>query len=226
MLQASGFILSDDNESIIYQENSIERLQLARDTLINSKRIQIQLGRNLKLFYPTTEQCMAPPVQLLPQDPLFYQVTTSEILREKQRQKELIEKEQMLRTKAMRERDEKSNLKVHYRYTILRIRMPEDIVLQVIFQTNESLLSLFAFLRSHCLIHNTLSFILTSIADRRVYSSEDELSMTFSQCRLVPTAWLSFRWSDTALLHLKEQMDNVSLNVYIKPEVLANTVRL
>ena len=45
-----GFLPSDDNESIIYQERSIEPLQLAQDTLLNGEPIQVQLDRNLKIF--------------------------------------------------------------------------------------------------------------------------------------------------------------------------------
>ena len=137
LLQASGFIASDDRESIVYQERSIEPLQLAQDTLMNGQPIQVQLDRNLKIFQPTKERASIPPVQLLPQDPLFYQTTVGEVLREKQRQKDLVDKEEMLRTKAMRERDEKSEVNIQYKYTVIRIRMPNEIILQVIFQSND-----------------------------------------------------------------------------------------
>ncbi|CAF0920603.1 unnamed protein product [Rotaria sordida] len=226
LLQATGFISSDDNESIIYQEHSFERLQLAHDTLMNSKPIKIQLDKNLKIFQPTREQLSIPRIQLLPQDPLFYQITTDELLREKQRQKDLLEKEQMLRTKAMRQRDEKSSLNIQYKYTILRIRMPDEIILQVIFPCNDLLSSLFEYLRSYCLVYNTLPFTLTSMTDRRIYSSQDEQSITFNQCNLVPTAFLSFRWNDQALREIKEQADYFLTNIYIKPEVLYNAARL
>ncbi|CAF5080084.1 unnamed protein product, partial [Rotaria socialis] len=43
LLQAGGFITSDDKESIVYQERSIEPLTLARDTLMNGEPIQVQL---------------------------------------------------------------------------------------------------------------------------------------------------------------------------------------
>ncbi|CAF4197769.1 unnamed protein product, partial [Rotaria sp. Silwood2] len=66
LFQTSGFRSLNDNDSIIYQECSIERLPLARDTLINSKPIKIQLDKNLKIFQPTTERSSIPPIQLLP----------------------------------------------------------------------------------------------------------------------------------------------------------------
>ncbi|CAM4775141.1 unnamed protein product [Rotaria magnacalcarata] len=86
LFQASEFILSENEESIIYEENSIKQLQLAQRTLRNRKPIKIQLDRNLKIFQPTTEQSSIPTIQLLPQDPLFYQATLNEILHEKQKQ--------------------------------------------------------------------------------------------------------------------------------------------
>lgn len=225
LLEASGFVSSHDNELLVYQEHSIEQLKLAHDALMNSKAIQIQLDTNLRIFQSIPGKSSVPPVQLLPQDPLFYQVTMNELLLEKQRQKELLEKEEMLRTKAMRERDEKSCLNVQYKYTILLIRMPDEIILQVIFPSNNCISSLFDYLRSYCLVHNSLPFILTSNADRRRYLSQDEHSMIFSQCNLVPTALFSFRWNDQALHEAKEQTSDFITNIYIKPELLASASR-
>ena len=194
--------------------------------LMNSEPIQVQLDRNLKIFQPTKERSSIPPVQLLPKDPLFYQATVGDVLREKQRQKDLIEKEEMLRTKAMRERDEKPELNIQYKYTVIRVRMPDGIILQVIFQSNDFLSSLFDYLRSYCLVHNWLPFSLISNADRRVYSSQDEQSITFNQCGLVPTALLSFQWNEQALRDVQGQTPNFPADIFIKPEVLANANRL
>ncbi|CAF0984355.1 unnamed protein product [Rotaria sordida] len=226
LLQASGFILSDDQESIVYHERSIEPLQLARDTLMNGEPIQVQLDRNLKIFQPTKEHPSIPPVQQLPKDPLFYQPTVGDVLREKQRQKDLIEKEEMLRTKVMRERDEKPDSYIQYKYTVIRIRMPNEIIIQVIFQSNDLLSSLFDYLRSHILVHNWLPFTLISNADRRVYTSQDEQSITFNQCGLVPAALLSFQWDEQALRDVQGQTPNFPADTFIKPEVLANANRL
>ncbi|CAF1252176.1 unnamed protein product [Adineta steineri] len=222
LLQASGFLPSDDNESIIYQERSIEPLQLARDTLLNGEPIQVQLDRNLKIFRPTKERPAIPPVQLLPQDPLFYQTTVGDVLREKQRQKDILDKEQMLRTKAMRERDEKAESNVQYKYTVIRIRMPNEIILQVIFQSHDPLSLLFDYLRSYCLVHDWLPFSLISNVGRQAYTSQEEHSSTFNQCGLVPAALLSFRWDEEALRDVQKQTPNFPADIYIKPEVLAN----
>jgi UBX domain-containing protein 6 len=211
---------------VIYQERSVEPLQLARDTLLNGEPIQVQLDRNLKIFHPTKERSSIPPVQLLPQDPLFYRTTVGDVLREKQRHKDLLEKEEMLRTKAMRERDEKPEINVQYKYTVIRIRMPDGNIIQAIFQSNEPLSCLFDFLRSHCLVHNWLPFTLTSNIDRRVYKSQDEQPTTFNQCDLVPTALLAFQWNEQAIREVHGQTPNFPADVFIKPEILASANRL
>jgi len=43
---------------------------------------------------------------------------------------EVAEREQVLRTRAMRERDEMRAVIRHYRYTLLRVRMPDGLLLQ------------------------------------------------------------------------------------------------
>lgn len=123
----------------------------------------------------------------------------------------------------MRERDEKSNVNVQYKYTVLHIRMLDEIILQAIFQSNDRLSTLFDFLRSHCLLHNWLPFTLTSNADRRTYSSQDELSITYAQCGFVPAA---LQWNDQTLREAKAQISNCRADIFIKPEVLVNEARL
>ena len=226
LLQASGFLPLDDQESIVYQERSIEPLQLARDTLLNGQPIQVVLDRNLKIFQPTKERSSIPAVELLPKDPLFYQMTVGDVLREKQRQKDLLEKEDMLRTKAMRERDEKGESNIQYRYTVIRIRLPNSIILQAIFQSNEPVSALFDFLRAECLVHNWLPFTLISSGDRRVYSSQEEHSVTFNQSGLVPAALLSFQWNEQALRDVQGQTPDFPVDIFIRPEVLAHATRL
>lgn len=193
---------------------------------MNGEPIQVQLDRNLKIFQPTKDRSSIPPVQLLPRDPLFYQVSVGEVLREKQRQKDKIEKEEMLRTKAMRERDEKPESNIQYKYTVIRIRMPDGIILQAIFQSNDSLSILFDYLRSYCLVHNWLPFSLLSNADRKIYTSQDEQTITFHQSGLVPTALLSFQWNEQALRDVQAQTKDFPANIFIKPEILANADRL
>lgn len=51
---------------------------------------------------------------------------------------EIVEKEQMLRTRAMRERDEMKMFVKHYRFVLLRVRMPDGLILQGTLTTGSS----------------------------------------------------------------------------------------
>ena len=43
---------------------------------------------------------------------------------------EAVEKEMMLRTRAMRERDETKSVLRYYRFVLLRVRMPDNYIIQ------------------------------------------------------------------------------------------------
>lgn len=218
--------MSEDRESIVYQENSVEALTLARDTLEGSQPIQVELDRNVNIFQAGSGRNSVPAVQLLPQDPRFYQMTGNEVLRQKQRQKEIVEKEEMLRTKAMRERDEKSDLNIQYKYTVIRVRFPNGTIIQAIFPARDCLSSLFEFLRTKCLSYDWLPFILTSTADRRIYSSQDENGLTFLQADLVPAAIVSFQWNERAVREVQGQKPDFSVENFIKNELYEEANRL
>jgi len=72
----------------------------------------------------------------LPSD--FFWLTTEEIKREQQLKTEAAEKGLMLRTRAMRERDEKAASR-KYRFTLIRIKFPDGPVLQGTFKVNETM---------------------------------------------------------------------------------------
>ena len=193
---------------------------------MNGVPIQVQLDRNLKIFQPTKERSSIPPVQQLPNDPLFYHITANDGLRIRQQRKDIIEKEEMLRTQAMRKRDEKPESSIQYKYTVIRVRMPNETIIQVIFQSNEYLSLLFDYLRLNCLVHDWLPFTLLSNVDRKIYSSQNEQKLTFNQCDLVPAALLSFQWDEKALRDVQRQMPNFPANSFIKSDVLEHANRL
>lgn len=70
--------------------------------------------------------------------PDFFWLTAEEIKREQQWKTEQAERGLMLRTRAMREREEKAALR-KYRFTLIRIKFPDGLVLQGTFKINESL---------------------------------------------------------------------------------------
>ena len=60
----------------------------------------------------------------------FYQLSLEEIRREQKLKSVAVESSQQLRTKAMRGRDEVRAVAKYYRYTLLRVRLPDGLILQ------------------------------------------------------------------------------------------------
>lgn len=64
----------------------------------------------------------------------FFSRTADEILREQQQRTEAIERMTMLRTQKMREMDSaKAATSIIYKYTLIRVRFPNNYLLQVFF---------------------------------------------------------------------------------------------
>ena len=65
----------------------------------------------------------------------FYDVTIDDIRREQKMREELLERAGLLKTKAMREREKKLELR-KYKYALLRVKFPNEYILQAIFRAN------------------------------------------------------------------------------------------
>jgi UBX domain-containing protein 6 len=89
----------------------------------------------------------------------FYNMSLEEIKREQKLKSEAIERESILRTKAMRERDEVRASVRYYKYVVLRIRFPENIILQGVFRPQHKLSDVRQFICNE-LIDPTLIFNL------------------------------------------------------------------
>lgn len=93
------------------------------DALKNAETIQLDLDRNIRVLMPSQARSAE-----LPDD--FYRISPEEIKREQQLRSEAIENAQVLRTKAMREREEQRNLRL-YRFALIRVKFPNGIYIQV-----------------------------------------------------------------------------------------------
>ena len=77
----------------------------------------------------------------------FYNVGVEELRKEHKIKMEEVEKQGMLRTKAMRERDEQLELR-RYNYCLVRVRFPNDFILQALFKSSETYEILYQFIQS------------------------------------------------------------------------------
>lgn len=100
-----------------------QSLQRHKDQLLVAEPVRATLARQRRVFRPSP---MASQFDL-PGD--FFNLTAEEIKREQRLRSEAVERLSVLRTKAMREREEQRELR-KYTYTLLRVRLPDGCLLQ------------------------------------------------------------------------------------------------
>ena len=217
-MQAARFCMTmlpvDDHEEAFFvldeeEAKNKERLENIKDVLHAAEPIRPQLDRCLKVFYPT------PLASKFDIPDEFYSISPEELKKEQQRRIEASEKFGMLRTKAMRERDELRELR-KYRYTLLRVKFPDGVVLQGTFRAQEKLSELFHYVREH-LANEWMPFQLVTSTGQKL--TEENLSL--AELALVPAAVVNFSWDPTILKEVAAQKGAAQTDVFLKPETSA-----
>ncbi|XP_075919539.1 uncharacterized protein LOC142922605 [Petromyzon marinus] len=123
----------------------------------------------------------------LPSD--FYRLTAEEVRREQMRRTQDVEKASVLRTRAMREREnDLERPPRQYLYCLLRVRMPDGVLLQGTFGVTEAVCRVYDFVRD-CLAQQWLPF---SLLGPRGNSLPNDQDTPLSRTGLVPSALLTF----------------------------------
>jgi len=163
----------------------VDNLAAMKDCLLSAEPIKAELDRDTKVLSPSSGP---PPPPVLP--PSFFSITKEEVKREQQLKSEIVERENMLRTKAMREKEEmKSRRK--YRFCLIRVRFPDNYIIQGTFAVYEPLSAVLEWV-TDCL-ETPLPFQLTDSATGGRLEETDE---TLIQTGLVPTAVMVFSWDE------------------------------
>lgn len=219
-LEALGFISTmlpveaqeEEEEFLVLPEQSPDDLELMkerRDRLQRGEPVRATLDRQPQALRPS------PNAQRFELPPEFYNLSAEELKKEQQQRSDLVEKNSMLRTKAMRERDEQRERR-KYNYTLLRIRLPDGNLLQGTFYAWDRLTVLYDFVRES-LVDGWQPFDLIAPGGQKLQESEEQ---ALAECNLVPAALLSFAW-DTAV-----QADIAAAGgkspALLKPELLEN----
>lgn len=105
-----------------------DHLELCVATLQESKRVAPTLDRDIKVLQPSVGS------QRFEVSSDFYRVTKEDLQAEQRRKAAEAERGDMLRTKAMRDRDAGIGMRI-YHYAIIRIRFPDGIFLQGLFDS-------------------------------------------------------------------------------------------
>ncbi|XP_036255378.1 UBX domain-containing protein 6 [Molothrus ater] len=186
----------------------LEDLKEHKEQLLSSEPVRAQLHRQLAVFQPSPAAAHFE----LPHD--FFSLTAEELRREQRLRTEAVEKASMLRTRAMREKDEQREMR-KYNYTLLRVRFPDGYILQGTFYARESVSVLYNFVRE-ALRDDWLPFELLGPGGLKL---TDE-NLAFNECGLVPSALLSLAW-DAAVMADVEAAAAEEQRSPLRPELLA-----
>ncbi|KAM4708335.1 UBX domain-containing protein 6 isoform 2-T3 [Discoglossus pictus] len=190
-----------------------DSLQGYRDDLLSAEQVKATLERQARVFKPSLQAAHFE----LHDD--FYNLTIDELKREQRQRAEALERSSMLRTKAMREKEEQREMR-KYNYTVLRIRLPDGYILQGMFYARERVSALFTFVREQ-LQNDWLPYELLAPGGHKV---EDEQA-AFNECGLVPSALLTFCWDPAVMADVKAAGGQGTESV-LKPELVSEAETL
>ncbi|NXU21653.1 UBXN6 protein, partial [Thalassarche chlororhynchos] len=191
----------------------LEDLKDYKEQLLSSEPVRAQLDRQLCVFKPSPEAARFE----LPSD--FYNLTAEEIKREQRLRTEAVEKASMLRTRAMREKEEQREMR-KYNYTLVRVRFPDGYILQGTFYARESVSVLYNFVRE-ALRDDWLPFELLGPGGLKL---TDE-NLAFNECGLVPSALLTLAWDAAVMADIQASGEEQPANP-LKPELLSRVQTL
>ncbi|KAG8454456.1 hypothetical protein GDO86_000903 [Hymenochirus boettgeri] len=203
-------------ELFVLKKEALEDLNALKgycDALLSAEPLKANLERQLRIFMPSIKASHFD----LPDD--FYNLSVEELKREQRQRTEGVDRNAVLRTKAMREREEQREMK-KYNYTALRIRLPDGYILQGMFFARERVSALFDFVREQ-LQNDWIPYELFAPGGHRVENQQS----TFLESGLVPSALLTFCW-DAAIMADMEAEGGQSTACVIKPELLSNVETL
>ncbi|XP_014441018.1 UBX domain-containing protein 6 [Tupaia chinensis] len=198
------------SEAALAQPQSLDR---HREQLLGAEPVRATLDRQRRVFRPSP---LASQFDL-PGD--FFNLTAEEIKREQRLRSDAVERLSVLRTKAMREREEQRELR-KYSYTLLRVRLPDGCLLQGTFYARERLRAVYGFVRE-ALQSDWLPFELLASGGQKLSEDED---LALNECGLVPSALLTFSW-DSAVLEDMRAAGAEPASV-LKPELLSAIEKL
>uniref|UniRef100_A0A8I3WE01 UBX domain-containing protein 6 n=1 Tax=Callithrix jacchus TaxID=9483 RepID=A0A8I3WE01_CALJA len=198
------------SEATLAQPQSLER---HKEQLLAAEPVRAKLDRQCRVFQPSP---LASQFDL-PGD--FFNLTAEEIKREQRLRSDAVERLSVLRTKAMREKEEQRGLR-KYTYTLLRVRLPDGCLLQGTFYARERLEAVYGFVRE-ALQHDWLPFELLASGGQKL--SEDE-NPALNECGLVPSALLTFSWDVAVLEDIKAA--GAEPDSILKPELLSAIEKL
>lgn len=202
-LNAAGFaeITIDDEPYLIWSEENMEvetTLVSLIEALKCSEPFHLELDRNIQVLLPSQVRRTK-----LPAD--FFRISPEEIKREQQLRSNALEQAQILKTKAMREKEELRVIN-RYKFSLIRVRFPNGVFLQGTFNVYEKLSQVYEFVQS-CLMHEASEFVLIPPTGQRFTDADFDKSLY--DLKLVPTIVFNFSYENESHQladYLKEEL--------------------
>ncbi|KAJ8036074.1 UBX domain-containing protein 6 [Holothuria leucospilota] len=188
---------------------NMERLKSCKESLQTAETIRPSLSRDMKILKPQS----GPLRFRLPDE--FFRITAEEAKREQEMRRDVIEKSEQLRTRAMKAADEQ-NEKRQYKYTVIRVRFADDHVLQGTFHARDKLSEVTDFVRS-ALVNDWQPFILSDPTGPLVEKEDTSLL----QLKLAPAAQLTFAWDPQIMAEIAAAQGSSEMSSPLKPELIA-----
>eukprot|EP00050_Salpingoeca_kvevrii_P022007 m.119723 g.119723 ORF g.119723 m.119723 type:complete len:426 (-) comp9562_c1_seq4:293-1570(-) len=184
---AVGFVRQTESEAEILrlpEEAPLDILELGQALLESGKAVEMRLDRDIHVWQPGQKG-----MEKLNIPDEFLEVTADDVkLQYQQRQAEK-DRELTLRTQAMREADRSRGKRI-YKYTIIRIRLPNQYILQGTFEARNTVSELYQFAAS-ALEQEGCEFSLQLPGAGKF----DDLTQSLKEAQLVPMALLNLHFS-------------------------------
>lgn len=204
-MEAIGFEeqTKDGEQILVFTRQSDEHLVEAISALKDIQVIPIKVARNLQLF--SLKEGQKPKAPVITPD--FFNLTTAELKAEQKNKEMQVERMLTLRTKEMRQKDEQNASKT-YKYTLIRVRLPGNILMQGVFGCHEPFSAVRVFVSST--LSSSLIASEFTLRDAAGQFVEDE-STSLAQLGLAPAALLHLDFTEPI-----EGVGNIVADEYVE----------
>ncbi|VDO73186.1 unnamed protein product [Heligmosomoides polygyrus] len=168
--------------------SDVGRLVSALSMLREGQSVPIKISRERTVYHVGENERITMPK--LPPD--FFDLTAEEIRREQQNKTAEVDRMLTIRTREMRERDEKQR-QYSYKYTLLRVRLPDRYVLQGTFGCYEPFSAVREFISQHLSNQAALFSLYNPIKGSEPLTDETK---SLAALGLAPAAVLHLDWDE------------------------------
>ena len=160
----------------------LEHLSTALDLLTSVSPVKLALNRDVRVYKASTSVNRFPELHSS-----FFILKPEEVKKENQLKREQVEINEMLLTRAQREKLDQQATR-QYQFCVIRVRLPEGLILQATFRAKEKLSDLFYFI-SQSLGNEAMLFSLFHQGGKKL----ENMNSSLREAELVPAALVNLR---------------------------------